>query len=114
MDCMRSDWSRGDAESLRTGLGCLSLHGDMILFISLLPRAGSSGGQQSEGMGLKVKFLLEDLLLVQQDVRAVMRCCCLQATRDRVHSAAVLTCGSVGVEFLRGVYGLIHKVFTWR
>jgi hypothetical protein len=85
VDCVRADWSRGDAESLRARLGCLSLRGDMILFIKLVPCAGSSGGQQSETMGLKVQ-LQEDLFLTQQDVRAVMRCCC---------------CKPRGIEFIR-------------
>lgn len=70
---------QGDAE--RPGLDACPSVGTMILFMKLVPCAGSGGGQQSEGMCVKVQFLREDLFLIQQDVRAVMRCCCCKPRR---------------------------------
>lgn len=112
MDCVRADWSRDDAESLRTGLGCLSLRGDDDLVHEVgamcrIRRRTAVRGHVREGA-----------IPTRRPVFDSAGCTCcdavllLQATRDRVHSAAVRTCGSIGVEFLRGVYGLIHKMFT--
>lgn len=113
MDCVRADWSRGYAESLRAGLGCLSppWGHDLDHQAGAVCRIQRRTTVREHG--------LEGAITRRPVFDSAGCTCCdavllLQATRDRVHSAAVLTCGSIGVEFLRGVYGLIHKVSTWR